>query len=121
MTRTPASLIMPLLVLPFPSLNPILVQIGPIAIRWYALAYITGIVIGWLYARLIVRSDRLWGGAAPISLADIDDFIVWVTLAIIIGGRTGYVLFYNLAHFAAHPAETIELWKGGMSFHGGLL
>jgi len=112
---------MPLLVLPFPALNPILVQIGPFAIRWYALAYIAGIVLGWLYARAIVKSPKLWGGASPISTVDLDDFILWVTLGIILGGRTGYVLFYNLPHFSAHPAEIVELWKGGMSFHGGFL
>src|ERR1700736_37723 len=109
---------MPLFVVPFPALNPILVQIGPLAIRWYALAYIAGILIGWFYARAIVRSDRLWGGRAPLSVADLDDFILWVTLGVILGGRIGYVLFYNFAHFSTHPAEMIEVWKGGMSFHG---
>jgi phosphatidylglycerol:prolipoprotein diacylglycerol transferase len=110
---------MPLLVLPFPAFKPVLIEIGPFAIRWYALAYIAGILIGWLYARLIIRSERLWGGQAPFTTADFDDFILWVTLGIILGGRTGYVLFYNPLHFAAHPAEIIQLWKGGMSFHGG--
>jgi phosphatidylglycerol:prolipoprotein diacylglycerol transferase len=90
-------------------------------VRWYALAYIGGIVLGWIYARAIIRNDRLWGGAAPVTLVDFDDFILWVTLGIILGGRTGYVLFYNLDHFVRHPAEIIELWKGGMSFHGGFL
>ncbi len=71
-------------------------------------------------ARLI-KSEKLWGGPAPISLAQIDDFILWVTLGIILGGRTGYVLFYNLPFFIEHPAEIFELWKGGMSFHGGFV
>jgi phosphatidylglycerol:prolipoprotein diacylglycerol transferase len=66
-------------------------------------------------------SGRQSRGAAPLTVLDIDDFIVWVTLGIIIGGRTGYVLFYNLPHFAAHPLEILELWNGGMSFHGGVL
>jgi phosphatidylglycerol:prolipoprotein diacylglycerol transferase len=110
---------MPLLALPFPAFKPVLIEIGPFAIRWYALAYIAGILIAWLYARLIIRSDRLWGGNPPFTTIDLDDFILWVTLGIILGGRTGYVLFYNPAHFAAHPAEIIQLWKGGMSFHGG--
>src|SRR6202011_2401309 len=87
----------------------------------YALAYIVGILLGWVYARAIVKSKRAWGGTAPMTTADFDDFIVWVTLGIILGGRTGYVLFYNFPHFAAFPAEIIELWKGGMSFHGGFL
>src|SRR5579864_1940900 len=104
--------LMPLFVLPFPSFNPIAVHIGPLAIRWYALAYIAGILIGWLYARTIVRSNKLWGGPAPMTLVDCDEFILWLTLGVILGGRIGYVLFYNLPHFAAHPLDVIELWKG---------
>ena len=112
---------MPLLVLPFPTIDPILISFGPFSIRWYALSYIAGILIGWVYARAIIRSERSWGGAAPLTITDFDDFIVWVTFGIILGGRTGYVLFYNLPHFLAHPAEILEVWKGGMSFHGGFL
>ena len=112
---------MPFLTIAFPVFSPIALQIGPIAIRWYALAYICGIVLGWLYARSLVKKERLWGGPAPISLLQLDDFILWVTLGIIVGGRTGYVLFYNPAFFIQHPAEILELWKGGMSFHGGFL
>ena len=112
---------MPLLTITFPVFDPIAIAIGPIAIRWYALAYIGGIVLGWIYGRSLIRNDRLWGGPAPISLPQMDDFILWVTLGIILGGRTGYVLFYNLPFFVAHPAEIFELWKGGMSFHGGFL
>ena len=112
---------MPLLTIAFPVFDPIAIAIGPIAIRWYALAYIGGIVLGWLYARALVRNEKLWGGPAPITLPQLDDFILWVTLGIIVGGRTGYVLFYNPAFFVQHPAEILELWKGGMSFHGGFL
>ena len=96
-------------------------QIGPIAIRWYALAYIGGIVLGWIYARALIKNEKLWGGPAPITLAQMDDFILWVTVGIILGGRTGYVLFYNLPFFIQHPWEIFELWKGGMSFHGGFM
>ncbi len=112
---------MPPLVIPYPHIDPVLVQLGPFAIRWYALAYIFGILIGWLYARAIVRNDRLWGGPAPLTVTDFDDFVLWVTIGIIVGGRTGYVLFYNLSYFAAHPAELFEVWHGGMSFHGGFI
>lgn len=112
---------MPFLTIAFPRFNPIALQIGPIAIRWYALAYICGIVIGWLYARALVKKERLWGGPAPITLAQLDDFILWVTIGIIVGGRTGYVLFYNPSFFFEHPAEIFQLWNGGMSFHGGFL
>jgi phosphatidylglycerol:prolipoprotein diacylglycerol transferase len=112
---------MPFLLIDFPVFNPIALQIGPIAIRWYALAYIVGIVAGWMYARALVKNERLWAGEVPITLAQLDDFILWVTIGIIVGGRTGYVLFYNLAFFIRHPAEIFELWRGGMSFHGGFL
>ena len=104
-----------LLALPFPNFDPVLIQLGPFAIRWYALAYIAGILLGWLYARAIIRWRRAWGGPAPMSAIDLDDFIVWVTLGIILGGRIGYVLFYNPAYFAENPMEAFQLWKGGMS------
>lgn len=112
---------MPVLLLPFPAIDPVLISVGPFAIRWYALSYIVGILLGWLYVRTIIRNERYWGGKAPLTATDYDDFIVWVTLGIILGGRIGYVLFYNLPHFLAHPIEMVEVWKGGMSFHGGFL
>ena len=112
---------MPFLTIAFPVFDPIAIAIGPFAIRWYALAYIGGIVLGWIYGRSLIKNERLWDGPAPITPPQMDDFILWVTLGIILGGRTGYVLFYNLPFFVAHPAEIFELWKGGMSFHGGFL
>jgi len=108
-------------VIPYPVIDPVLIHLGPLAVRWYALAYIVGIVAGWFYARAIIASERLWGGPAPFSVMAFDDFVVWVTLGIILGGRTGYVLFYNFPHFISHPIEIVELWNGGMSFHGGFL
>jgi phosphatidylglycerol:prolipoprotein diacylglycerol transferase len=110
---------MPFFVIPFPYIDPVMVQIGPFAIRWYALAYIVGILGGWAYSRALIRNAKLWGGPAPLSVADFDDFVLWVTLGIILGGRTGYVLFYNLSYFVQHPLEVFQLWNGGMSFHGG--
>jgi phosphatidylglycerol---prolipoprotein diacylglyceryl transferase len=107
-------------VIPFPAINPVLISIGPFSIRWYALAYIVGIIAGWFYARAIIARERFWGGPAPITVADYDDFIIWITIGIIAGGRIGYVLFYNLPQFAAHPLQIFELWNGGMSFHGGV-
>jgi phosphatidylglycerol---prolipoprotein diacylglyceryl transferase len=108
-------------IIPFPTINPVLISIGPFAVRWYALAYIVGIIAGWLYARAMIAAQRLWGGPAPITVGEFDDFIIWITLGIILGGRIGYVLFYNLPQFAAHPIQIFELWNGGMSFHGGVL
>ena len=69
----------------------------------------------------MIRDERNWGGPAPLKVEDFDDFILWVTLGIILGGRTGYVLFYNLPHFIEHPLEIFQVWNGGMSFHGGFL
>lgn len=109
------------LLIDFPVFDPVAIAIGPLAIRWYALAYICGIVIGWLYARSLLKKERLWGGPAPISLVQLDDFILWATLGIIVGGRSGYVLFYNLPHFIEHPLDIFQLWNGGMSFHGGFM
>ena len=112
---------MQFLTIAFPVFDPVAISFGWIVIRWYALAYIAGIVIGWIYARSLVKKERLWGGPAPITLVQLDDFILWVTIGIIVGGRTGYVLFYNPAFFIQHPAEILQLWNGGMSFHGGFL
>jgi phosphatidylglycerol:prolipoprotein diacylglycerol transferase len=112
---------MPLYVIPFPAIDPVLISFGPIVVRWYALAYIVGILAGWLYARAILRSEKPWGGAAPMKVVDYDDFILWVTFGIILGGRIGYVLFYNPGYFFEHPLEIVQLWNGGMSFHGGFL
>jgi phosphatidylglycerol---prolipoprotein diacylglyceryl transferase len=112
---------MPFLAIAFPVFDPVAISLGPIAIRWYALAYIGGIVLGWIYARALIKNEKLWDGPAPISLAQMDDFILWVTIGIIVGGRSGYVLFYNLPFFIEHPAAIFKLWEGGMSFHGGFL
>jgi phosphatidylglycerol---prolipoprotein diacylglyceryl transferase len=112
---------MPFLAIAFPVFDPVAISLGPIAIRWYALAYIGGIVLGWIYARALIKSEKLWSGPAPISLPQMDDFILWVTVGIIVGGRSGYVLFYNLPFFIEHPAAIFKLWEGGMSFHGGFL
>jgi len=113
---------MTLFVLPFPAIDPIIVAYGPFAIRWYALSYIAGILVGWWYAKRLVANQRLWTpAAAPLKPIDIDDLIVWATLGIILGGRTGYVLFYDLARFFQNPLEIFAVWNGGMSFHGGFL
>ncbi|ACL60099.1 prolipoprotein diacylglyceryl transferase [Methylobacterium nodulans] len=112
---------MPLLAIPFPAINPVAIAIGPIAIKWYALAYIAGLVGGWFYAKRLVALPSLWGPVRRPSGADIDDLIVWVALGVVLGGRIGYVLFYNLSAYLAHPAEILAIWRGGMSFHGGFL
>lgn len=103
-------------VLLFPQFDPVIVQVGPLAIRWYALAYITGLVVGWRLVRGLVQ--RAPAVATP---EQVDDFLTWATLGVVLGGRLGYVLFYQPAHFLAHPLEIFAVWTGGMSFHGGAL
>jgi len=107
---------------PFPDFNPVLVHIGPIAIRWYALAYVAGILLGWRYAVALVKNARLWAlRGPPASVEQIDDLILWVTIGVIVGGRLGHVIFYTPELFWTDPLEIFKTWHGGMSFHGGAL
>ncbi len=112
---------MPFLALPFPAIDPIAIAIGPFAIRWYALAYVVGLLGGWFLARRLAATSRIWGGLRQPTATDIDDVIVWVALGIVLGGRLGYVLFYNFGAYLSRPAEIFAVWQGGMSFHGGFL
>ena len=112
---------MPLLALPFPAIDPVAIAIGPITIKWYALAYIAGLLGGWFYARRLVMADSLWGVVKRPQVAEIDDLVVWVALGVVLGGRIGYVLFYNLPMYLADPIEIFAIRNGGMSFHGGFL
>jgi phosphatidylglycerol:prolipoprotein diacylglycerol transferase len=112
---------MPLLALPFPAIDPVAIAIGPIAIRWYALAYVVGLLGGWFYARRLAARAEFWKPLRQPTANDIDDLIVWVALGVVLGGRLGYVLFYNLETYLADPAEILAVWRGGMSFHGGFL
>ncbi|MDM9621744.1 prolipoprotein diacylglyceryl transferase [Rhizobium sp. S96] len=110
-----------LAIMPFPNIDPIAFSIGPIAVHWYGLAYVTGIMLGWYYARMLAGNDKLWpGNVSPISRAQLDDFIVWVALGIVLGGRIGYILFYDMPAVIESPIRAIQIWNGGMSFHGGL-
>ncbi len=103
-------------VIPFPAIDPGLVEFGPCVIRWYALAYIAGILLGWRY--MLSLAARQTGGP---NARDIDDVVVWATLGTVLGGRLGYVLFYQPAYFLANPEAVLFVWQGGMSFHGGML
>lgn len=116
----------------FPEMSPAIFQIdlgfvglGKFPIRWYALAYIGGLIIGWRYALALVNRAALWGGTSPATRDDIDDLLFYVTLGVILGGRIGYILFYQLPHqwkdTMADPLSLLRIWEGGMSFHGGLL
>jgi phosphatidylglycerol---prolipoprotein diacylglyceryl transferase len=107
---------MPLLAIPFPAIDPVAISLGPVAIRWYALAYIVGLLIGWRYCLFLAgRPPHL------VGRQDVDDFLVWATLGVVLGGRIGYVLFYKPGYYVFHPLEALYVWHGGMSFHGGFL
>ncbi|KAF0675357.1 prolipoprotein diacylglyceryl transferase [Profundibacterium mesophilum] len=113
-------------ILPFPDIAPEIFSIDlggfTLALRWYALAYIVGILAGWRLAIMAVRRPALWpGGTAPFTMEAIDDLMTSVILGIIIGGRLGFVLFYQPGYYLANPAEIAMIWQGGMSFHGGML
>jgi phosphatidylglycerol---prolipoprotein diacylglyceryl transferase len=112
---------MTVFVIPYPIIDPAAVHIGPLQIRWYALAYIGGLAGGWIYARLLLRNDRLWNGRPHPRTESIADLVLYCALGIIIGGRLGDVLFYEPDHYFAHPLEILQLWNGGMAFHGGLI
>ena len=108
-------------ILPFPDIDPVAVWLGPLPIHWYGLAYVAGILLGWLYARRLLDNSRLWpNDSAPMTRQHLDDFILWVAIGIVLGGRIGYILFYDLDKVLADPIRAIQINKGGMSFHGGL-
>jgi phosphatidylglycerol:prolipoprotein diacylglycerol transferase len=105
----------------FPQIDPVALWIGPFAIRWYALAYVLSLVLGWWLARSLCRREALWGGTPPLNDHGVDDFLLYMAAGIVLGGRLGYVLFYNPAYYFSNPLEALALWHGGMSFHGGLV
>jgi phosphatidylglycerol:prolipoprotein diacylglycerol transferase len=107
--------------LSFPLIDPVAISIGPFAIRWYALAYVAGLLGGWFYAKRLAARAALWGDLRQPKPIDVDDLIVWVALGVVLGGRIGYVLFYNLSSYLSQPLEMFAIWRGGMSFHGGFL
>jgi phosphatidylglycerol:prolipoprotein diacylglycerol transferase len=103
-------------VLAFPAIDPVLVHIGPLEIRWYALAYLAGFVLGWRACLRLAQRN-----AAPPSPGDYDDFLTWAVIGTVLGGRAGYVLFYQFGMYLHAPLEMLKIWHGGMSFHGGML
>lgn len=103
--------------LPFPNIDPIALQLGPLVIRWYSLAYIGGVMLGWW---IIVRELRV-RPLANLTKPRMDDMIMWAIAGIILGGRIGYCLFYKPDYYAAHPTQILHVWEGGMSFHGGFI
>ena len=102
--------------LPYPQIDPVLVEIGPIAIRWYALAYIVGILLAWRYCRWLTTKSP-----SGLEAKDMDDLLLWATLGVVLGGRLGYIVFYNPGYYLENPLQILVLWQGGMAFHGGLI
>ncbi|WP_444667971.1 prolipoprotein diacylglyceryl transferase [Cereibacter changlensis] len=111
--------------IPFPNLSPDIFSVEifgfTLALRWYALAYIAGLVIGYRLVLRMIRAPRLWPGAAPMTAEQVERLLTWVILGVILGGRLGFVLFYQPAWYLSHPGDILKVWEGGMSFHGGFL
>lgn len=113
---------MTMLAMTFPDFNPVAIEIGPLVVKWYGLAYMAGLILGWLYIRRLLSEAALWPrGAAPFDANRADDLLLFMTVGVVLGGRLGFVLFYEPGHYLSHPAEILMVWKGGMAFHGALL
>jgi phosphatidylglycerol:prolipoprotein diacylglycerol transferase len=110
-----------LAIMPFPDIDPVAFSIGPLSVKWYGISYVVGILLGWLYARKLITTPHLWRHDKPaMTVTDLDDFVFWAAIGIVAGGRIGYILFYDFAAILENPLRAIEIWNGGMSFHGGL-
>lgn len=111
--------------IPFPDISPNLFEIElfgtTFALRWYALAYIAGLMFGWWIVLRAVRSPRLWSGQPPMTSEQVERLLTWIIVGVILGGRLGYVLFYDLPTYLADPLQIVRVWEGGMAFHGGFL
>jgi phosphatidylglycerol:prolipoprotein diacylglycerol transferase len=113
---------MSLLAIPFPEIDPVALRLGPIAVKWYGLAYMAGLLLGWLYVKHLLRQARLWpNDKAPFTPDRADDLLLFMTVGVLVGGRLGNVLFYEPAYYFNNPLEIPAVWKGGMAFHGGLI
>ena len=111
-----------LAVLTFPDFDPVIFSLGPFAVRWYGLAYIAGLLFASWYMKRLVTAPALWGGTRPtMTVPQVDNFFLWSVLGVVLGGRIGYVLFYNPLHYLHDPLDAVRMWDGGMSFHGGFL
>ena len=108
--------------IPFPNIDPVALQIGPVAIKWYGLAYSPGLLLGWLYIRRLLSEPQLWAAdRPPFEVAKVDDLLLYITAGVVLGGRLGFVIFYEPSYYLANPQDIIAVWKGGMAFHGALV
>jgi phosphatidylglycerol:prolipoprotein diacylglycerol transferase len=113
---------MNLLAIPYPMIDPVALQLGPLSVKWYGLAYIAGLILGWLYIKRLLAQPQLWpANTAPIEPQKVDDLLIYMTIGVLVGGRLGYVLFYEPRYFLSNPLDIPAVWRGGMAFHGGLL
>lgn len=113
---------MSLLTIPFPAIDPVALQIGPIAIKWYGLAYMAGLVLGWLYIRRLLGERDLWpADRPPFETIKTDDLLLFITIGVILGGRLGFILLYEPGYYLTHPLDILKVWRGGMAFHGALI
>lgn len=112
---------MELMAIPFPGIDPVAIGLGPVQVRWYGLAYLMGLVLGWQYMRRLLSQPALWRGGPPMRPEQVDDFLLWATLGTVIGGRLGFILLYYPGVFLNDPMRIFAVWEGGMAFHGGLL
>jgi phosphatidylglycerol:prolipoprotein diacylglycerol transferase len=113
---------MNLLAIPFPDFDPVAFSIGPLAIKWYGLAYLAGLILGWAYIRRLLSTPKLWrNDTPPFGVTKVDDLLLYITLGVVLGGRLGYVLLYEPSAYLAAPLDIFAVWKGGMSFHGALI
>lgn len=111
--------------IPFPDISPEIFSITvagrEFALRWYALAYLVGLLAGWRIMVALMRRPALWGDRAPMAAEQVEELLTWIVVGVVLGGRLGFVLFYEADYYLAHPAEIVRVWQGGMSFHGGFL
>jgi phosphatidylglycerol:prolipoprotein diacylglycerol transferase len=113
---------MTIFAIPFPDIDPVALSLGPVSIKWYGLSYMTGLILGWLYVRRLLTERRLWkNDTPPFGVERVDDLLVYVALAVIVGGRLGYVVLYEPETYLANPLDVLKVWQGGMSFHGAIL
>jgi phosphatidylglycerol:prolipoprotein diacylglycerol transferase len=110
------------LAIPYPAIDPVALRIGPLAVKWYGLAYVAGLLLGRYYVKALLQQGRLWPSEKrPFTPEKVDDLLLFMTVGVLLGGRLGYVLFYQPQFFLTHPLEIVAVWNGGMSFHGALL
>ena len=110
------------LALPYPAIDPVAFSLGPLSVKWYGLAYVAGLLIGWQYMRRLVATPRLWrDGKSPFAPTLADDLFLWTALGVVVGGRLGHVLLYEPRYYLQFPLEILKVWNGGMAFHGGML